>query len=218
MKLYKSCSTLPIRRFHNIIETNDLRNLVIDFDPENIEFELTEEQNIEFADIFETIYYEYSELSENHKLRRTLKKRHLINDWTFLYTIITSLVNLYIDYGNTSSLTLINEINEPKYHIKLDEPIDKQIIALTNKMKGLKNKIKIAKLKLAKSLESNKKQVKIDLDRDALYLERNLELKRSIDPNITPVASWVKMIQMSKEKAKDYARNTNNNSRSRSRH
>jgi len=214
MKLYKSCNTLPIRKFHKIFETNDYRNLVIGFDEENDEFELTEEQIIEFDDIFETIYYEYSELSENHKLRSILKKRYLINDWTFLYTMITSIINMYIDLGNIESLLMINELEESKYSIDIDKPLEPQIKLLIKKMKALKNKIKIYKIKLSESNDVNKKQTKIDLDRDALYLEKNLELKRNVDPNTTPVAPWIKMIQMSKQKAKDYGKNSNNNARS----
>jgi len=217
MKIYKSCATLPIRRFFRIFETNDLRNLIIGFNEENDEFELTPEEQEKFKDIFETIYYEYSEISENHKLRASLKKQLLINEWTFLYTMVSSILELYKEHGELSTLSLINNIDDQKYRIDTTKPINPQVDKLVKEMKYLKNKIRIFKLKLLESNTNVKKDVKSDLDRDALYLERNLELKRSIDPDITTVSSWVKMILMSKQKAKDYVRNTNHHKRSRGR-
>ena len=214
MKIYKSCSTLPIRKFFRIFETNDLRNLIAGFDEENDEMQLTPEEQTSFQDIFETIYYEYSEISENHKLRTSLKKQYLINEWSFLYLMVSSILNLYKDHKQETTLSLLNTIEDKKYHIDFEKPIDLEVKRLIKEMKFLKNKIKIFKLKLVESNVSNKKQVKTDLDADALYLERNLELKRSIDPDTTSVSSWVKMISMSKQKAKDYVRNTNNHKRS----
>lgn len=207
MKIYKSCKTLPIRKFFRIFETDDLRNLVIGFDEENDTFTLKENQLEEFAILFEDIYFEYSDISENHKLKSTLKKRFLIEEWSLIYMMISSFINLYIEHKSNEPLDLINSLEEVQYHIDLDKPIDPQIKKLVQKMKGLKNKINIFKLKLSQSMEKNEKDVKMDLDRDALYLERNLELKRAIDPDTTSVTTWVRMIQMNKQKVKDYAKN-----------
>jgi len=207
--LYKSCNTLPIARFFRIFETDDLRNLIKKFDYENDEIKLTENQQIKYKEIFEDIYYEYSDITENHKLRSILKKQILIEEWSFLYTLISSLINLYVEYKSIDTLSLINELDEKKYQINIDKPIEPQIKNLVMKMKGLKNKIKIFKLKLARSIKTNKEQTKIDLNRDALYLERNLELKRSIDPEVDSVSTWVRMIQMNKQKVKE---NGNRNS------
>ena len=205
-KLYKSCKTLPIARFFRIFDDDDFRNLIRGYDYENDEFVLTAEEQAQYREIFEDIYYEYSDITENHKLRSTLKKQILIEEWSFLYTLISNLINLYVEHKEVDILQLINEVDEKQYHIKIDKPLQPQIKALIQKMKGLKNKIKIFKLKLSQSLEQNKKETKIDLDKDALYLERNLELKRAIDPEVDSVSTWVKMIQMSKQKAKNDGR------------
>jgi len=209
MKIYKSCETLPVRRFFKVFETDDLRYLIVDFDNENDDKALTEKQLVEFSRVFEDIYFEYSEITHNHKLRSTLKKQFLIEEWSLLYTMISSFLNLYIEHGNVEVLVLINNFNEKSYRIDLEKPIKPQIPRLIQRLKGLKNKIKIFKIKLSKSMETNKEDVKMDLDRDALYLERNLELKREIDPDTTTVSKWVKLIQMSKEKHKSHAANSN---------
>jgi len=213
-KLYRSCNTLPIARFFRIFDTDDLRNLVIDFDQENPEFKLTEKELVEYKEVFDNIYYEYSDISENHKLKSTLKKQILIKQWEFLYLMITSLLNIYEEHKQESTLLLINDIEDKKYQIDFKEPIEPQVKELLRKMKGLKNKIKIFKLKIAEAMKAKKKAVKMDLERDALYLERNLELKRSIDPETTSVTKWVKMIQMNKRKAKENVKsNSNRNKR-----
>lgn len=212
-KLYKSCSTLPIGRFFRIFDNDDLRNLIIDFDFENDTYKLSEIELNEYHTIFDDIYFEYSELSQNHKLRGHLVKKGLINEWTFLYQMISSLINIYIEHRNIDTLKLINEIDEPKYHINFNKNITKEVQSLIQKMKGLKNKIKIFKLKLAESIKNSKVETKIDLERDAIYLEKNLELNRSIDPETTSVKAWLKLVELSKQR-KD-GKDTNNKSRGR---
>lgn len=215
IKLYRSCNTLPIARFFRVFDTDDLRNLIVDFDAENPEGKLTNSEIIEYQLIFDDIYYDYCDLSQNHKLKSNLKKRILITQWSFLYTMINSLLNLYEEHKKDSILLLINEIEDVKYQIDFKKPIDPQVKELVRKMKGLKTKIKIFKIKIAESMKREKKSVKMDLDRDALYLERNLELKRSIDPETTSISKWVRMIQMSKQKAKDGKSNSSWNRKSR---
>jgi hypothetical protein len=192
-----------------MFENDDLRNLIIGFDEENDEIELSAEQIIEFAGIFTNCYYEYSEITDNHKLRSTLKKQIIINQWEFTHKIITSLLELYKKYEVENTLKLLDGLDD-KYHINFEKPLKPQIKKLDQKMRQLNNKIKIFKIKLEDSHKNDKINVKIDLDRDALYIERNLELKRSIDPDVTSVSSWVKMVQMSKQKSKDYAKGSNN--------
>lgn len=198
MKLYKSASTLSVARFYRILDTNDYCNLIIGYNYENDKIKLNQTKKEELITIFEDIYFEYCEMSNNHKLRATLKKQFLIDEWTTLFNLITRLINIYLSYRDEDSLSLINNLNDKKYKIDLEKPINPQITALKKKMIGLKNKIKIYKIKLSQSIKDDKEDVKIDLDEDALYLEKNLDLKRGIDPEETSLSKWVKMINMSK--------------------
>lgn len=200
MKLYKSCKTLPIFFFFRIFETDDLRNLVHGFDEDNDNFELTEEQKIEFSNIFQEIFYEYNELTNNTKLKSSLKKQWLIAEWEFHYQIISNSINLYSEFKVLQILLQINNIDNCPYKIDEAKPIDPQIKRLASKMKGLKNKIKIFKIKLADSFKDDKKEVKLDLEMDAITLERNLELKREINPKTTSVSTWVGLVNLCKTK------------------
>ena len=207
MKLFKSCSTLPIKNFFQIIETEDLRYLTKKFDFENSKLKLNEEDLNALNLIWENIYFEYSELTSNHTLRSILKKQCLIEEWSTIYDVITKCVELYDFYGETEALELINKLEHKSYKINLQKPLGKQLIKIDSQMKGLKNKIKIFKIKLVKSVKDDKEEVKSNLERDALYLERNLELKRAINVQKTPVKTWVEMLELSKEKAKEYGKN-----------
>ena len=207
MKLFKSCSTLPVKNFFQIIETDDLRYLTKKFDIENSKLKLSNDDIVALSFIWEEIYFEYCEITSNHKLKSILKKQCLIQEWETIYYVVTKCINIFDTYGTKESLDLINRLNDKKYQINLDKPLGIQLNKLDNKMKGLKNKIKIFKIKLVNSVKEDKEEVKNNLERDALYLERNLDLKRAIDISKTPIKTWVQMIELSKEKAKEYGKN-----------
>jgi len=202
MKFYKSCNTLPIGRFFRIFETDDFKHLIIGYDFENDDLKLSADQIIQLANIFEDIYYEYSELSHNHKLRSTLKKQILIAEWELTYILVSNLIGIYRRHKDLEALILINNIDGFEIIIDVEKNVNQQLDKLEHRIKGLKNKIKIFKIKMVKSMENNKKDVKIDLDKDALYLERNLELKREVDPETATVSKWLKLIELSKERSK----------------
>lgn len=207
MKLFKSCSTLPVKNFFQIIETDDLRYLTKKFDIENSKLKLSNDDIAILSSIWEEIYFEYCEITSNHKLKSILKKQCLIQEWETIYYVVTECINIFDVYGTKESLDLINRLNDKKYQINLNKPLGIQLNKLDNKMKGLKNKIKIFKIKLVNSVKEDKEEVKNNLERDALYLERNLDLKRAIDISKTPIKTWVQMIELSKEKAKEYGKN-----------
>jgi hypothetical protein len=207
MILFKSCSTLPIKNFFQIVETDDLRYLIKKFDFENDKIKLSEEEKIDLNIIWENIYFEYSELTSNHKLKGLLKKQCLIQEWETIYNVISKCIDLYEDYYQIEALKLINKLNHKVYKINLLDSLDTQIESLKKDMKGLKTKIKVFKIKLVKSVDQNKTEIKSNLEKDALYLEKNLDLKRAININKTPVKTWIQMIELSKEKAKAYGKN-----------
>jgi len=213
MKIYKSCNTLPIGRFFRVFETQDYRHLVRGYDYENDNLKLTPEKELELSVIFKDIFYEYSELTQNHKLRSHLKKQGLIEQWEFLYKLVTNCLYIYMEYGDLEVLDLINKVEEPGYEIDIEESIKPQIDKIVSKTKGLKNKIKIFKIKFAKSVKNDNSddKPKYNLERNALYLERNLELRSQIDPETTSVARWVTLVEMNKEKSKEYAKSKGRN-------
>jgi len=187
-KISKSCNTLAIAKFFRIIDTSDLRNLVNGYDFENPEFKLTTKELNEYSIIFDSIFYEYCDITENFKLKAIKRKEMLLSKWSFTHKIVSSLINLYDEHKQESTLKLLDDLKDPRFTINFDKPIEPQINAIVRKLKGLKNKIIIFKMKIAESVKSKKTETKMDLDRDALYLERNLDLKREIDPETTSIS------------------------------
>jgi hypothetical protein len=206
MKLFKSCSTIPVKNFFQVIETEDLRYLIKKFDIENSKLELSNDDIVNLSLIWEEIYFEYYEITSNHKLKSILKKQCLIQEWETIYYIVSKCIDIFDTYGKEEALYLINNLNDKKYTIDFNKPLGLQLNKLDNKMKGLKNKIKIFKIKLVNSVKEDKEEVKSNLERDALYLERNLDLKRAINVSKTPIKVWVEMIDLSKQKAKEYGK------------
>lgn len=202
MKIYKSCRSLPIQRFYDIFSSDDYRLMIQGFDIENDLLKLTKIQKIELEDIFKDIYYKFAEITENHKLKSLLKQHFLIEKWEFIYKAIVNIMFLYTQNNDTEFLKSINRLEEVSYQFDLDKELIPQLEKMTIKMKGLKMKISLFKLKLRKKKKTQLKREVVDLAGEALFLERHLDLNRSIDPNTTSIVEWVNLSRMSKEKTK----------------
>jgi hypothetical protein len=197
MTLYKSCNTLPIYNFFKIFESDDFRYLIKGWDEDDDEVELVGVKLEETRALFNNIVFEYTDLTHNTKAKSTLKKQILIAEWQIVYDIVVGCVDLYLGSDDEQYLELIKEVGYP---VDLTKELEPQLTAISRKMKGLKNKIQIYKIDLAKNFEQNKNEVKTDLDKEALYLEMNLDLKREINTRTTTVAKWVKIIELNKQK------------------
>ena len=206
IKLYKSCSTLPIHNFFELFETEDMRNLIHGFDFDNDKLELTDEEKWEYKAIFDKIFFEYCELTSNHGVIQTLKKEVMIEQWSFVFTTATKIISIYQEYNDKDILECLGNL-ESKYKVDLSKDINPQLKKVELDLKHLKNKIKLFKIKLADKAKNKKSDVKIDLEKDALYLERNLELNRSIDTKTTSVKKWVSLLKIQKEKTTSNGKN-----------
>ena len=206
MKIYKSCNTLPIYNFFEVFKDYDYRYLIVGFDDENDTFKISKKRTGELREIFKDIYYKYAELTENHKLLAIFKKQFLIESWEFVYKVVVNSMYFYVETGDLEFLKSINRLEEKQYLINFDEPIDLQVEALVGKMKGLKNKIKIFKIKLNKTPLNKEKPKEVDIEKIAIFLERHLDLKTKIDTRTENVTRWVHLTKMSRDKAKDYER------------
>ena len=67
MKINRSCSTLSIFAFYEIMKTNELRYLIDDFNIQD-SMELTDIELIKLKSIFDEIMSEYAELTSNKNL------------------------------------------------------------------------------------------------------------------------------------------------------
>lgn len=193
---HKSCSTLPIYNFYKILDTSDLRFLIVGYSELN-------DSNVKITNdakkLLDSIIEEYLELTNNNEVILGLRLRMLIDEQEFERNILVKILDIYNDFKISDVLLLLNEFG---FNIKIDEDLDVQIIEVTQRIKGLDNKIKINNIKYNARFKKDENKNKMNLEKEALILEMNLNLGREIDVYTTSVLKWINMLQISSSKVK----------------
>lgn len=199
---YKSCKELPIYNFYKIVDDEDLRYLVKNYseDDNNIKVDKRAKS------IFQKILEEYSELTSNKEIITNIKMRMFILELEFDKDNMQNILQLFKDTNDFSVLSLLSSFG---FNIKESDDIDASLKRVISKIKGLKNKIRINKIKYEKRFEKSKEKIKTNLDKEALILEMNLQLGREIDIRKTTVFKWITMIKISKEKSEEIQKSLN---------
>lgn len=197
--VHVNCSTLPIYSFYKIIETFDYRYLIKGYFG-NIDITIDDAEP--FENIFKKIVDEYNLLSTEKIEIKDLKHQILIAEYEFKYITTINILKLYSDYPEIEVLVLLRDIG---WRIDLNKSVGPQIDKITKLCTGLEMKIKIQKVKYSKKYEKKEKQVasNISIDKEALYLESNLELGYYLNPKETSCERWCNLKKLNKEKA-DY--------------
>lgn len=197
MVIYKSCNSIPIYNFYQIIDTNDYRFMIKDYEPEEERpIEIGESKSLELAELFKGIVAEYSELTMNQKVLADYNKQILIEYLEFEYNTCVQILELYQEFDSFEVVVLLREFG----HQVEAESLEANLKKINNKLKGLKNKIRIHKINYAKKLDNKKNKSKRDLVRDAMSYEQILDLKYSIDIKNTSVKKWLTIEDMCKDK------------------
>jgi len=198
MNIHKKCSTLSIYSFDRIVETNNLKYLIKDFD-EDKEVSLTSEQFDDLSIAFENISNEYNELIMNKKLVKNYKTRISILELEFLYDTTARVLKLF---GETEEIEVLGLLVDLKWEFDKEKEIDPQLAKIEQKLKGIKNRIKIGKAGYIERYKKPETKEKSNLVKQALYLEMGLEMKRRINIKKTSVEEWVNLVNISIEKSK----------------
>ena len=196
MEFYKSCRTLSIYSFNEIIKSNDFRFLIKDFDEYNSEeIKLVGVDLEEAIEIFKEIVYEYSELTFNRNLLLNYKSQINIVKEEFRYSVTEKILNFYAESGD---LDVLNMLNNLEWKIDIEGDINLQVEDIVASMKKFRNKINILKLKYKDKFDGKSKDKKeeifIDkLDSEAISLEIALKISYQIDTKKTSVSKWISM-------------------------
>lgn len=201
MRIHKTCGTLSIYSFYQIIDTDDLRYLLKDFDEEN-PLKITEKQQLQLNTIWDTILHEYAELTFDKEVMINLKAQARIIKLDFRYNTAIKILKLYGDYNELKVMKLFKDIN---IHFDMKGKVEPQIQRILGTIKGLKMQAKIATKNYELRFKKVKKKIKVNLDKQALILEINLGLKSAIIARETSVTRWVTMSQLNEVKLKSYA-------------
>jgi len=199
IKYHKTCSTLPIYNFHKIIDENNLLFLVKGYSEEDEDEkpQLTEEAKL----IFQNIIQEYSEITSSKEALLGVSLQIDITALVYERDLFKKVMDLFHE---TRDFSIISTLSELGFSIEPIENAEDLLKRLISHIKGLNNKIRIKKNNYAKRFEKNVEKIKNDLDKEALMLELNLSLGREIDVHKTSVVKWVKMIDLSRERAREY--------------
>lgn len=200
MKLHSSCSSLSIYSFHQIIDTNDYRYLLKKFDDENNEqnIKLTEIEEAKLIILFGKILHEYNKLHVDKKIIKKLKAQIEIKYLEARYVATSEILKMYSIYDSYEVLLLLNDVG---WVFKMDGDIDIQVEKIINQSKGLKNRIKIAKINYAKEFKESDGGIEFDLDEEAALLEINLGLSYFIDIRKISVKRWVNLKKINRKRA-----------------
>lgn len=214
MYIYKSCDTLPIYFFYKIINTDNYKFLVKDYSIDN-EIKITEEQESELYLIFKKIIYEYSELTSSRRIKLRYEKEIKIVEMEYEYDYCINAIQLYKKYGFFEVLVLLNDYG---HNITGDKDIFKQLEVVNNKLKGLVNRIKIAKISFERKYNKDKEKINdknfnFKLEKEAAQLQINLDTS-FIDTKKTSVSRWIVLIEINKEKNLAYGQIRYKNKRS----
>lgn len=202
MKIYKSTETLPIYNFEKILETNDLRFLLKDYDHEEDSKPLKMSDEMLLSSIFKVILKEYSYLSGAKEIMRKMKSQFYIKELEIKITIIEELLDIFVKFGESTQLVLLNDLD---LGIRFDEGgnEDKKVLSIKSKLSGLKTKLRLkkntyeAKYKPKENVSSN------SIFKTAIQISRALELGFVIDLKKTSVASWLYYLEECKKLSED---------------
>jgi len=195
MKAHKSCRSLPIYNFNEILKTSDLRFLIKDFD----EFaddnkELSSSELNELEAIYKNIIYEYSELTKNKKIIANYKSRILIVENEFKYNTSIQILDLYTKTLDLDVLKLLNRLD---WKINFEKEADPQVSKVISDLSSLKTKIAILKVKHDERFKDNETKEDTEyidrLDSEAISLELGLKLSYSINTRLMSVSRWISM-------------------------
>lgn len=195
-KISKSCKTISVFNFFEIVSEKDLRYLIKGFDIEDNDIgDLSKYEKKILDEVFSNILYEYGDLSLDTSLKLNYKNRIFIAELEHRYKIAAIAFKIFLEHQLLEAVNILEQLN---FNIDLSKELSPQIIKVENQLKGLKNRINIHKIKFNKKFEKKLGEKKMNLDKEALILEKNLDLKYAIDTKTTMLAKWISMVNLSK--------------------
>lgn len=195
--MYKKCSEIPIFNFFELIKSRDPIHLFKSGEiPEDISTE-------ELSNAVSELLTEYNELTKNTALMREYRDHLDIEYLEAKYNFSKMLIALYLDHGEIEIITAINRFD---WGIKRDQPLLPQLEALTKKLIGVKNQLKIKKANFIKKYRRNKTEeqpTNFNLQKQIIYLETGIPLSYKInihEDSIERFVYWNEVLE-SKNKA-----------------
>jgi len=204
MNFHKTCKTLPIYNFNEILLNKDLRFLIKDFDEyDNEDLVLSSKEICVLQDAYKKIIYEYSELTSNNSVISRYKSEFKISELIFIYENSIKLIEMYSEYKDINLLKLLNKLS---FNFNEENGINTELNRITKSIRALKTKIDILKLKHKEKFEKENHKTDSDvkyvnrLEHEAIALELSLKLNYSLNLKTLSTSKWVMMWNISNKK------------------
>jgi len=199
MKLYESCSEIPILYFSYITTNHKTEYIIKDFEKlDEIKTQKFLENNqLLIEDAIENLINEYEVIVFNEKQLKQYKEEAEIKVLQATFEIAILTLNSWDTYKNIEVLYILNDLG---FNFDDKKDIQKQVDSFKIKARNMQNKINIKNvwykkkydltLEQSKSVKSEKIGIFKNLDSQALSLETNLELGYKINIKECSVVRW----------------------------
>jgi len=186
---FKSCKTLPIYNFYEILNTNNLGWLQKGYNDDNEEISLVKDAK----SIWQGIYDEYILLLGNKVNTKGYTILAQLSEMETELIVVSELINIY------------SKINHKDIQAEIDKwgydsnDLEKSL----KKLEGLQFRIKITRSKnkdLLEEEEDEEVKVEYDIFKDVVSVENTLDNGILIDVHKTVVKKWVNYILIAEKK------------------
>lgn len=210
MKIYKTCRTLIMWRFYEVLETGSYVYLIKDYESYIDEdkkgnlkqVNVTKEIQEQLNEAWENIFNQYVELKDEREIRIIFKKRAYISKLETKLSICSNLLKcLSVQTDEKMRLKSIKELSAWGYPINRNKPLDEEIERVTRNLKSLQSGINIKKSEFERDYKNELRNEKVSISKQIANIEAVLD-KDFIDDRKISVERWIAYVNQAERKAK----------------
>lgn len=196
MRILKTCRTVSMFRFYEILNSKDHKFLLEVYE----DVEIDEDLKKKLSDTWNNLFREYIDLKDDKEIKLSFKQLALICKLEKKLSTCTILLEA-LTYQSTrvGQVKLMKELGAWGFNMDRVKPLKKEIARVFNRLKSLRSNILIKKAEFEKTHKKEATQEKLDLDRDIVNVEQALGGGKNIDPEKTMMSKWVAMVRKAKE-------------------
>ena len=192
MKIYKSCKTLMMGRFYEILETSDYKYLIEEYEGVEISTDL----ELELTNIWREIFKEYITLKDDGEIKSLYRKYAFVDKLKTKLSICSSLLNGYVSQSTKKGRKdYSEELKEWGFKININLPQQNQVERVMSQLKALKSTIEIKEAEYKILLKKEETKEKFNIDKLIVDIEDRLGGGKTIDPDTTTVSKWVFLVK-----------------------
>jgi len=186
---YNNCKSIPMYNFYEILESNEYKWLLKDFNEDSGVILSEKELNV-LKELFQTIFNEYIELKKDNKVIKVLKQRAIIANLENRMFWGATLLKLFI---NNPTKETAESLHSWKFKIDITKKLDLEVESVTRQLKSLRTQINMAisTYEEMTKKDKNKKEEKLNIEKQAINVAKGLDLKYPINTKETTMLQWL---------------------------